>query len=89
MAESVIKAKSIVKKFSTGSFSVNTYYSNRTIDVSLTGYTPIAVVGWASNQANGTIYKLYVEGNTLNIGYATTNQINISGANLDVYVMYV
>ena len=88
MAVSTIKPKMVVKSFSTGSFSANTYYATRTLNVSVDGLTPIGIVGYQVNQAVAELYRLDLENNTVTIGVSYANQQNINNVSVRVYVLY-
>ena len=88
MAVSTIKPKMVVKSFSTGSFSANTYYATRTLDVSVDGLTAIGIVGYQVNQAVAELYRLDLENNTVTIGVSYANQQNINNVSVRVYVLY-
>lgn len=88
MAVSMIKPKMVVKSFSTGSFSANTYYATRTLNVSVDGLTAIGIVGYQVNQAVAELYRLDLENNTVTIGVSYANQQNINNVSVRVYVLY-
>ena len=89
MANSKIKVKMIKKSFSTGSITTNTNYTNKQIDVSMDGYTPVAVIGWQSNQAIANLFRLDLDGNTLNVGLSTIDRTNLNNCSIRAYVLYI
>ena len=86
---STIKPNMLVKSFTKSGISSSTYYTNQSIDVSLSGHTPIGVVGWGCNQAVANLFRCEIVGNTLNVGVSTVNQGTISGLSVTVYVLYI
>lgn len=88
MAVSTIKPKMIVKSFSTGSFSANTYYATRTLNVSVDGLTAIGIVGYQVNQAVANLYRLDLENNIVTIGVSYITQQNLNNVSIRVYVLY-
>lgn len=84
---------STIKLFATGSASGtatiasgnNNLYS---LDITKTGYTPMAVKGVTSTSAASNIYQFWIDGNTLKVrvknNYSTSLSITITG-----YVLYV
>ena len=87
---STIKPNMLVKSFTKSGISSSNYYTNQSIDVSLSGHTPIGVIGWGCNQAVVNLFRCEVVGTTLNLGAAvTTAQGGISGLNITVYVLYI
>ena len=86
---SVIKPKMIKKSFTSATVTSSTYYYNGTIDVSLSGHTPIAIAGYQCNQAADFFYKMILVGNTLEFGMARRDNAAISGATLTVDILYI
>lgn len=89
MAVSTIKPKMFTKTFTKSGISASTYYSNQTVDITQTGYTPKAVVSYGSNQALANLFRLEIVGNTLNIGVSTIDKSNLNNVSVSVQVLYV
>lgn len=86
---STIKPKMFTKTFTKSGISASTYYSNQTVDITQTGYTPIAVVSYGCNQAIANLFRLEVVGNTLNIGISTINQSNLNNVSVSAQILYI
>lgn len=85
---STIKPKMVIKQFSTGSFSANTYYATKTLNVSADGLTPIGIVGYQCNQAVANLYRLDLENNIVTIGVSYITQQNLNNVSVRVYILY-
>ena len=69
--------------------SANTWYYNGTRSVAKTGYTPLAVVGWQLNQAGLHLYKLKLNGTTMEYGIALNqNSGTMASVRFDFQVLY-
>lgn len=80
----------VIKDFSFVNKSSNTWYIGITQDITLAGYTPIALKQVRCNKAAMNIYSQAIDGTELNIGVASTSRSGtISGLNVYVTVVYV
>lgn len=85
MATSMIKGL----KIATQEFVLNPTslaYSDETLDVSYDGYIPISV-GYYSNQANCSVWRCNLDGNSLRIGRYNAN--GLSSNTMHVNVIYI
>lgn len=88
--EETLTAPFTTKNFTLSNQSVSTWYKDFTIDVTLSGYTPIGFKGISSNQANKYFYWRYFDGNTAHIGVANNgNSGTISSFTLGIVVVYI
>ena len=70
----------VLKDYSIPSTSFNTYYGVLTKDVSLTGYTPIALTKATINLASCGFYGVGISGNQVQLGVARFSQTGQLGS---------
>lgn len=69
--------------------SSSTYYMEVRKDVSKTGYKPIGVVGFISNQVQLSLYWEYIDNNDVVLGVCKMSMSGgIAQANLSAYILY-
>ena len=85
MATSTIKGLKVEKRSFVLS-GVNSTYAESTTDMTLDGYTPIALC-WKSNQVNTIIYRADIDGNNIIIGRYLSSGLNSN--TLTITVIYV
>lgn len=80
----------IRKTYTVSGKAFNTYYGTTSIDVTLTGYTPIAIPKVSLNQAILHCYLWQVVGNTAVIGVSRgTPSGTISSLSITIEVVYI
>ena len=88
MATSKIKTPFVKKHFQLSNISADTYYKALTVDVALSGYTPIAVVNIQQNQAVGYSPSAYIDGTNAQLLICATNG-NITSRSVQFDVLYI
>lgn len=80
----------IRKTYTVSGRAFNTYYGTTSIDITLTGYTPIAIPRVALNQALLHCYLWQAIGNTAVIGVSRpTSSGTISQLSITIDVVYI
>lgn len=80
----------VLKTYSIPSTSFNTYYGVLSKDVTLEGYTPIAITKYSINFASVGFYRVALTGNTVELGVARYSQSgSLTGVYGEVIVAYV
>lgn len=80
----------IRKTYTVSGRAFNTYYGTTAIDVTLTGYTPIAIPRVSLNQAVLHCFLWQLSGNTATIGVSRgTSSGTISSLSITIDVVYI